>query len=218
MFSGIIEELGIVTSLIRGLQSAKLALSVSKNFTALKVGESIAVNGVCLTVANIRKNSLEFDVSPESLKRSNLQYLKIGDKVNLERALLLSGRLGGHIVTGHVDGVGEIRSKILRDKHVEFQVSVPSKLLNYFVPKGSITIDGISLTVSDVKNLLLIVNIIPHTAKTTTLGDLDVGDRVNIEVDILSKYIERHLKREAGNINEETLSRVGFFPMGWIDN
>lgn len=218
MFSGIIEELGIVTSLIRGSQSAKLTLSVSKDFTVLKVGESIAVNGVCLTVTNIRKNFLEFDVSPESLKRSNLQYFKVGDKVNLEKAILLSGRLGGHIVTGHVDGVGEIRSKVLLDKHIEFQISIPSRLLNYLVPKGSITIEGISLTISDVRNSLLIVNIIPHTAKTTTLGGLDIGDRVNIEVDILSKYIERHLKREAGSINEEMLNKVGYFPMGWIDN
>jgi riboflavin synthase len=218
MFTGIIGELGIVTSLIRGSQSAKLTLSVGKNFASVKEGESVSVNGVCLTAVKIRRHFIEFDLSPESLKRSTLQHLKVGDKVNLERALPISGRMGGHIVTGHVDGVGEIKEKINFGKHLELRISVPSQLLRYMVSKGSITVDGISLTISNIKNSLLVVNIIPHSAKSTTLGDINVGDRVNIEVDILSKYIERHLKKEAQAIGEDTLSRVGFFPMGWIDN
>jgi riboflavin synthase len=218
MFTGIIEELGIVTSLIRGSQSAKLTLSVSKNLAGVKTGESISVDGVCLTVTNVRRNFLEFDVSHESLKRSTLQLLKVGDKVNLERALPMAGRMGGHIVTGHVDGTGEVRNKTMLDKHVELQISVPSRLLRYMVPKGSIALNGISLTISEIRNSMLIINVIPHSAKSTTLGDIEVGDRLNIEVDILSKYIERHLKREASAITEDTLSRAGFFPMGWIDN
>lgn len=218
MFTGIIEELGIVTSLIRGSQSAKLTLSVSKNFTGVKNGESVSVDGACLTVTNIRRNFLEFDVSPESLKRSTLQLLKVGDKVNLERALPMAGRLGGHIVTGHVDGTGEVRNKTTQDKHIELQISVPSRLLRYLVPKGSITLNGISLTISEIRNSMLIINVIPHSAKSTTLGDIQIGDRLNVEVDILSKYIERHLKKEANVMTEDTLSRAGFFPMGWIEN
>jgi riboflavin synthase len=218
MFTGIIEELGIVASLVRGTQSAKLTLSVSKQFAEIKEGDSIAINGVCLTATNLRKNQIEFDISDESLKKSTLQFIKVGDKANLERALLLSGRLGGHIVTGHVDGVGEIRNTIVRDKHFELHISIPSSLLRFLVQKGSITLNGVSLTVNDIRNGLMVLNIIPHTAKSTNLGDLNIGDKVNLEVDILSKYIERHLKREAGAINEEMFAKSGFFPMGWIEN
>lgn len=218
MFTGIIEEIGLVIALIRGSQSAKLTVSVARNISETKVGDSISINGVCLTAANIRKNFIEFDISSETLKRADLQYLKVGDKVNIERALLLSGRLGGHMVTGHIDGMGEIRNKISYEKDFSLHISVPSELLHYMVVKGSITIDGVSLTITDLRDGLLMVNVVPHTAKASTLGQLNIGDRVNLEVDILSKYIERHLKRETGSVTEDTMVRVGFLPMGWIDN
>jgi riboflavin synthase len=218
MFTGIIEELGIVTSLIRGSQSGKLTISVSKNLAGIKAGESMAVNGVCLTATGIRRNFIEFDISAETLKRSGLQDLKIGDKVNLERALLVSGRLGGHLVSGHVDGVGEIRKRVDSGKDFELHISIPSELLHYLVPKGSLALDGVSLTIADMRNALVVVSVVPHTAKTTTLGEKSVGDRVNVEVDVLSKYIERHLRGEAKGITDDTLVRVGYLPMGWIDN
>ena len=218
MFTGIIEELGIVTSLIRGSQSGKLTISVSKSFAGTEAGESIAVNGVCLTATGIRRNFIEFDISAETLKRSGLQDLKIGDKVNLERALLVSGRFGGHLVSGHVDGVGEIRKRVDSGKDFELHISIPSELLHYLVPKGSIALDGVSLTIADMRNALVVVSVIPHTAETTTLGEKNVGDRVNVEVDVLSKYIERHLRGEAKGITDDTLARVGYLPMGWIDN
>ncbi|MBN2057668.1 MAG: riboflavin synthase [Candidatus Saganbacteria bacterium] len=219
MFTGIIEELGIVTSIIRGSSAGKLTLSVSRNLAAAKVGDSIAVNGVCLTVANIRRNFLEFDLSSETMKRSTFSETKIGDKVNLERALPMTGRLGGHIVSGHVDGMGEIRKKLAKGKGFELYLSLPSELLRYLVPKGSITIDGISLTVADLRGGLALISLIPQTASATTLGWKNVGDRVNVEVDILSKYIERHLKGELSKgMTEEVLTKGGYLPMGWIEN
>ncbi len=219
MFTGIIEELGIVTSLIQSSQNTRLTISAQEVATEIKIGESIAVNGVCLTAANFRKNFIEFDISPQTLHKSTLRDLKVGEKVNLERALKLSTRLGGHLVTGHVDGIGEIRNIVNRGKSYEFHISIPSELLRFLVPRGSITLDGISLTVSDVRGGLLLVSIIPHTASVTTLKGKRIGHRLNIEVDILSKYMERHLMKAAsGGVTEESLAKMGFFPMGWIDN
>jgi riboflavin synthase len=215
MFTGIIEEKGIVTSIIRASHSGKLTLSVSRVLAESKIGDSLAVNGVCLTVADIRRNFLEFDFSAETLKKTALMDVRVGDKANLERALPLSGRLGGHMVTGHVDGLGEVRKKA---GNLELHVSIPSELLIYLVPKGSIALDGVSLTVTDLRDALMVVTIVPHTARSTTLGEKNVGDRVNIEVDILSKYIEKHLKGETRGITEDTLLRVGYLPMGWIEN
>ncbi len=218
MFTGIIEELGIVASFIRGAQSAKLTISVSKNFAATKVGESIAVNGACLTVTNIKRNLFEFDISPETVKRTTLNELKIGDKVNLERAIPVAGRLGGHLVSGHVDGVGEIKRKVSQGKGLEMYVSLPSDLIRYLVPKGSVTLDGISLTVAGIQRGLLVVSVVPHTARSTTLALKTMGDKLNIEVDILSKYIERHLKGQMKGLTEDTLTQAGYLPMGWIEN
>jgi riboflavin synthase len=218
MFTGIIEELGIVTSLIRGSQSGKLTVSTSKEFARIRIGESIAVNGVCLTVTAVRRNFVVFDISAETLRKSTLQDIRIGDKVNLEKALLVSGRLGGHLVTGHVDGIGEIRNKAGSGEGFDLQISVPSDLLRYLVPKGSITLDGVSLTVANLQNSLVVVSIVPHTASSTTLGEKNIGDNLNIEADILSKYIERHLKGEAKGITEDSLVKMGYLPMGWIEN
>jgi riboflavin synthase len=219
MFTGIIEELGLVASFIRGSHSAKLAVTASEEFAKIKVGESIAVNGACLTATSVRENKIEFDVSAETIKKTTLNELRVGDKVNLEKALLFSGRLGGHMVSGHVDGIGEIRNKITLENSFELHISIPSELLHYLVSKGSIALDGVSLTVADIRNGLIIINVIPHTARSTVLADKKIGDKVNIEVDLLSKYIEKHLEGEFNQgITDETLSRTGFFPMGWIDN
>jgi len=218
MFTGIIEQAGMVAALIRGPHSAKLAISANKLFDGLKVGESVAINGVCLTATGVRRGFAEFDLSSETLGKSTLGELKIGDKVNLEMALPLSGRLGGHLVTGHIDGVGEIRKKAVSGESFELYLSIPSEILRYLVPKGSIAIDGVSLTVADFMDGLLRISVIPQTARMTTLGSLSVGNRVNIEVDLLSKYIEKHLRGEPKGITDETMVRVGFLPMGWTDN
>lgn len=214
MFTGIIEEQGVVTSIIKGSNRARLTISAEKTLKDLKIGESIAVNGVCLTIVNLRKNFVEFDVSSESLKNTTLGELSIGERVNLERALLLSARWGGHFVTGHIDGIGEIKNKI----NNELYLSLPSDLLRYLVPKGPIAIEGISLTIAEIREGLVKIAIIPHTAKSTTLGEKSIGDKVNIEVDILSKYIERHLHGEAKEVTNDTLVKVGFLPLGWLDN
>jgi riboflavin synthase len=218
MFTGIVEQVGVVASLIRGQQSAKLMIAAPKIFEDLKVGDSVAVDGCCLTVTHERRGFAEFDISAESLKRTTLGELRIGSKVNLERALMLSSRLGGHLVTGHIDGVGEIRSKIARAEGVELQLSVPSDLLQYLVVKGSLALDGISLTVADFRDGLVVLSIVPQTLKATNLGQRNVGDRLNLEVDLLSKYIEKHLRGEPKGITDETMMRVGFLPMGWSDN
>lgn len=214
MFTGIIEQIGVVASIIKAQQAAKLVVSGGKYFDDLRVGESVAVDGVCLTASHARRGFAEFDLSPESLKRTTLGEIKISDKVNLERALPVNGRMGGHLVTGHADGVGEIRNR----EGFDLYLSIPSELLVYLVPKGSIAVDGISLTVADFRDGLLRISIIPHTAKTTTLGIKKIGDRVNIEIDILSKYMEKHLRGEPKGVTEEMMIKMGIMPMGWTDN
>lgn len=218
MFTGIIEQIGMVAALIRGSQSAKLAVSAPKIFDDVKIGDSVSVNGACLTITSVRRNFAEFDLSSETIKRSAFAEVKIGDRVNLEKALPLSGRLGGHLVTGHVDGVAEIKNKVVSGEGFDLYLSIPSELLRYLVPKGSIAIDGISLAIADFRDGLLCISVIPHTATSTTLGLKGIGDRVNVEVDLLSKYIEKHLKGEPKGISEEVMVRMGILPMGWTDN
>ncbi|MFA6170557.1 MAG: riboflavin synthase [Candidatus Margulisiibacteriota bacterium] len=219
MFTGIIEQIGSVASLVRQANAAKLVIYGRKFFEGTKVGESISVNGVCLTITHLRRDYAEFDVSSETLKKSTIGDLRISDKVNLEKALLVSARLGGHIVTGHIDGVGEIRETVRSGDGVDFYLSIPSDVMNYFVTKGSIAIEGVSLTVAGFRDGQLRVSVIPLTLKQTTLGSLAAGDKVNIEVDIFSKYIERHLQREEGSeLLDDPMMRVGFLPMGWIEN
>ncbi len=218
MFTGIIEQIGVVASVIRSPQVAKLVIAGGKYFDDLKVGDSISVNGACLTVTAVRRGFAEFDISTETLKKSSLHELKISDKVNLEKALPVSGRLGGHLVTGHVDGIGEIKNKVVHGESFDLYVSIPSELLVYLVPKGSIAVDGVSLTVADFRDGLLRVAVIPHTVKTTTLGVRKIGERVNIEVDLISKYIEKHLKGEPKGVTDEMMMKMGILPMGWMEN
>jgi riboflavin synthase len=218
MFTGIIEQIGVVASFIRTQQAAKLVISGGKYFDDLKPGDSIAVNGACLTVVQVRRGFAEFDVSAETLKRSALIDLRISDKVNLEKALPVAGRLGGHLVTGHVDGTAEVKKIAKNGEGFDLWLSIPSELLRYLVAKGSIAVDGASLTVADFRDSLLKVSVIPHTAKHTTLTDKQVGDRVNIEVDLISKYIEKHLMGEPRGVSDEMMMRLGIMPMGWTDN
>jgi len=206
MFTGIIEDLGTVKKI------TKTQITVKTKLDALKIGDSICVSGVCLTIVKCQmlnaKCQMIFDISEETFKKTNLGELKIGSIVNLERALKFDGRLGGHFVTGHIDGVGKIIviSLFQNCEIVKFLNS--ENLSKYIVEKGSITIDGISLTVVEKKTNSFSAAIIPHTLKNTTLGIKKVGDTVNIETDILAKYILQ--QKEKNKITSETLKRTGF--------
>jgi riboflavin synthase len=191
MFTGIIEELGTVKELKKGAASATLKVQASKVAADLGKGDSISVNGVCLTVVEFSKAGFTAEAMAETLRATNLGGLRPGDRVNLERALSPSGRLGGHIVSGHVDGVGAIKSVVREDIAQVFTVEAPEAVMRYIIKKGSIAVDGISLTVVDFEEGSFSVSIIPHTAKETTLGIKKTGDRVNLEPDLIAKYVER---------------------------
>ena len=193
MFTGIVEEIGTVVSVTQGAKAAKLALQGNLIFEDMHIGDSIAVNGVCLTVTEKTSNTFIVDVMPETLRRSSLGKLSKGSKVNMERAMAANGRFGGHIVSGHIDGTGEIESFIREDNAVWVTVKASPKLLKYIIEKGSIAIDGISLTVAYVDDRCFKVSLIPHTASNTTLLAKKAGDIVNLENDIVGKYIDKFL-------------------------
>lgn len=218
MFTGIIEEVGIVSSIVRKAHGANLSISLKKALNDLALGDSVAVNGVCLTVADISRNAFSANISEESLKVSNLSQLKSGQKVNIERALTLSTRVGGHIMTGHIDGIVELKGKIARDDGYEIIFSAPQKLRKYIIEKGSVGIDGISLTVSKVSNDGFSIMIVPFTARYTTLGQKQIGDKINFEADIISKYLEGLLQGEAPSATEKVFLNAGFLPIGITDN
>ncbi len=194
MFTGIIEEVGAVEGLESRAAGSRIRVRAPLVSSGLGKGDSICVNGVCLTAVDLRAGSFSADVSPETLSRSDLGQLRQGSLVNLERALQPSSRLGGHIVQGHVDGVGEVESlDPLGDDNWWLQVRVPPELDRYLVFKGSIAIDGISLTVARVEGGVISVTIIPHTYANTNLREKKPGDRVNLETDVLAKYVEKML-------------------------
>jgi len=209
MFTGIVETVGIVKDAARRGEDALLAISTSMGLDDVRVGDSIAVSGACLTVVAVAKGSFSADVSAETLAKTTLKDLKAGDKVNLERALTLNTPMGGHFVLGHVDCVGDIRERKERSNSIIFGVEVGEETGRYIVQKGSIALDGISLTVNRYEKNRFYVNIIPHTARETTLGFKKAGDRVNVETDILGKYVERFIHPGRG-INEDFLSKHGF--------
>ena len=218
MFTGIIEELGIIQEIKKGSKSSKLLIKANKVLENTKIGDSICTNGVCLTVASLKTNSFEADVMAETLRRSNLGDLKVGSKVNLERALSLQSRLGGHIVSGHIDGTGEIISLIKEDNATWVTIKTINNILRYIVLKGSITIDGISLTVAYVDDKSFKVSIIPHTSQETTLLNKTNGDTVNLECDVISKYVEKLMElgpmdkcNKSASITEDFLKINGFF-------
>lgn len=187
MFSGIIEELGIVKKISRSGNNTVLEIQADKTLEDTKIGDSIAVNGSCLTLIKKNRDSLSFEVMPETLKVTNLGSFGISDKVNLERSLKIGDRLSGHFVSGHIDCLGLIRKKNYVAGNLSFEIAVPGKFLGCILPKGSIAIDGISLTIVDKKSNTFTVYIIPHTLKNTTLGFKGPSDQVNLEFDILAK-------------------------------
>ena len=193
MFTGIIEELGTVESLTLGRESAVLRVRAPQVLTDATPGASIAVNGVCLTVVDHDDESFSVDVMAETLRRSSMGALRPGSRVNLERAMAASGRLGGHIVQGHVDATGEIVAREPGDHWEVVTIALPDAVARYVVEKGSIAVDGISLTVASVAPGRFTVSLIPTTLALTTLGSARVGDPVNLEVDVLAKYVERLL-------------------------
>jgi len=191
MFTGIVEELGRVQSIAAGSRSARLTIECSKVLDGVQLGDSIAVNGVCLTVTAFNDRSFSVDVMAETLKRSNLGSLVPGERVNLERALRLSDRLGGHLVSGHIDGVGTLLREEWEDFARVLEISAPPNVLRYTIEKGSVAVDGISLTVVKLTEKSFFVSLIPHTQSITTLGFKKIGDTVNLEGDIIGKYVER---------------------------
>jgi len=198
LFTGLIIEMGEVTSIRRRSGGAILSLKADDVASTAEIGDSISVNGVCLTITEIRTQNSElfFDLSDETLSSTNLGELKPGDKINLEPSLRPDSKIGGHFVTGHVDAVGRIGSKTNLGDMIKVKIDAPSKVINFLVEKGSVAVDGISLTVVDILKDGFTVVIIPHTAKLTTMGYKDVGDTVNIESDILGKYVAKFLNKE----------------------
>ena len=193
MFTGIIEEIGHVKSLHRGAKSFTLEVEADVVMQGTQVGDSIATNGVCLTVTSLTGHGFTADVMPETVQRTALGELKAGSPVNLERALSLQTRLGGHIVSGHIDGTGRIADRRQDDTALWLTVECDSRLLRYVIEKGSITIQGVSLTVARVDERSFAVSLIPHTQAATTLHAARIGDRVNLENDIIAKYVEKLL-------------------------
>lgn len=191
MFTGIIEEVGRVASLRRGAHSCVLTIEASRVLEDVSVGDSIATNGVCLTVTSFTSSAFTADVMHETIDRSSLGSLKPGSPVNLERALPANGRFGGHIVSGHIDGVGTVSAVAADDNAVWYTIEAAPAILRHIVEKGSIAIDGISLTVASVDGRSFRVSIIPHTRAETTLAARRVGDVVNLECDVVGKYVER---------------------------
>ena len=192
MFTGIIEAIGEVTHIESKAKDSRLNITATDfNLNEVKIGDSIAINGVCLTVINKSTNSFKADVSAETLNKSSLASLQIGSKINLEKAMKANGRFDGHIVSGHVDDIGVIVSKKTLGESIQFAIKVPANLSKYIAVKGSICIDGTSLTVNEINDCEFFVNIIPHTIKSTIIDYYQVGTKVNLEIDIIARYLER---------------------------
>lgn len=217
MFTGIVEEMGVIKSIRKGASSAVLEIQAQVVLEDVHIGDSIAVNGVCLTVTSFTPTTFTADVMHETLNRSSLANLRPGSRVNLERAMAANGRFGGHIVAGHVDGVGTVLQTRKDDNAIWYTIGASPEVLRYVVEKGSITIDGISLTVAKVTDADFSISAIPHTVAVTVLQDRKPGDTVNLETDIIGKYVEKLLtpqaqptQRPTSNITREFLSRYGY--------
>ena len=191
MFTGIIEEIGTIKGIRRGNRSVVVEIGAAKVLEDTKVGDSIATNGVCLTVTALGNGGFTADVMPETMERSNLGSLKPGDRVNLERALCLNSRLGGHMVAGHIDGTGRITDRVKDENAVWLTVRTTPEILRYVVEKGSVAIDGVSLTIAYADEQVFKVSVIPHTQEETTLVKKEIGDVVNLENDMIVKYVEK---------------------------
>ena len=202
IFTGLIEEKGSVYRIETGAQSVKLTIRADKVLKDVKIGDSIAVNGVCLTVVSFTHQHFTVEAMPETVKKTTLKSLTNGEILNLERALQLNDRLGGHLVQGHIDGIGTILKKERQDIAILYSVSAPAEVMKYTVKKGSIAIDGVSLTVIETLNDSFTISLIPHTAQTTVLGDKKPGDLVNLESDIIGRYVEKLLEPSGGKPKE----------------
>ena len=209
MFTGIIQDVGTITSIKKGPKSQVMTIETSI-LEEVNNGESIATNGLCLTVTSKTNHQFSVDIMAESLRRSNLGKLQIGSKVNLEKAMAMGDRFGGHMVSGHIDDVGIISKTFVEDNATWVDIDVPEHLRKYCILKGSIAIDGISLTVSKLTSKGVSVSIIPHTKDQTTLLDKKVGDHVNLEMDMMIKYVEQLMKPVKDNLTEETLKTYGY--------
>ncbi|MDI6686675.1 MAG: riboflavin synthase [Desulfobacterales bacterium] len=204
MFTGIIEGLGTIAEIRSSGRGKRLLIDADLPLDQTKIGDSIAINGVCVTVVIIAGKRFEVDISPETIAKTTFSTAKIGDRVNLERALRLSDRIDGHLVSGHVDGIGTIKNKKKAGNAIIVAINVPEILSRYMITKGSVAVDGISLTINNRSRDCFDVSIIPHTAKLTTVGFKKVGDHVNIETDMIGKYIENFIaKKPANNIKKE---------------
>ena len=211
MFTGLIEDIGTVAKMERRGEGIRITISFSSEFDDLKMGDSISADGVCLTITHLQDQIFSAEASAETVGRTTLGNKKPQQKVNLERALRLNDRLGGHLVTGHVDEVAKITAITPEGSSQKITLQVTEKSVRYLVEKGSVTVDGISLTVNEVKSDRFSVNIIPHTALNTTLGSKKVGDEVNIETDILGKYVEKLITKGPGKkVDVALLSEHGF--------
>ncbi|EKO3404298.1 riboflavin synthase [Vibrio fluvialis] len=206
MFTGIVEAVGTLTAIMPKGEDITISVDAGKlDMGDVKLGDSIATNGVCLTVVEFNSHSYSADLSLETLKKSGFADYKVGDKVNLEKAMLPTTRFGGHIVSGHVDGVGEIVERNPVGRAIELWVAMPAELSKYVAEKGSITVDGISLTVNDLRKNAFKLTIVPHTTQETTIDHFQVGRKVNLEVDVLARYLERLLN---GGRDEQPESRI----------
>lgn len=211
MFTGIIAAVGQLKSLESRGGDIRLHIDPAKlDLTDVKLGDSIAVNGVCLTVVEMASRSLQFDVSQETLQRTSLGQLKTGSEANLEKALAVGDRLGGHMVSGHVDGLGEVISKTASARSWQYKIKVPAELERYIAEKGSITIDGVSLTVNGVFDGGFDINIIPHTLEETIIKHYQTGTKVNLEVDLIARYLERLLPPIGSTISRDFLTQQGY--------
>lgn len=209
MFTGIVEEIGKVKNVQRGAKSITFCIEASKVLEDTKVGDSICTNGVCLTVTDISpaaegKGWFKADVMPETIRKTSMAQLLVGSKVNLERALTLNTRLGGHIVSGHVDGIGHVVRKEQDDIAIWLWIECDTNLMRYIIPKGSVTLQGVSLTVAKVEATRFAVSLIPHTQEETTLHASVVGDVVNIETDIIAKYVEKLMVKNDDDQSDKT--------------
>lgn len=210
MFTGIVEEIGTVQAVSKGMQAMELAVAANIVLCDVRLGDSIAVNGVCLTVTSFSSSRFTADVMPETFRSSNLHMLKAGDKVNLERAIGANGRFGGHFVSGHIDDVGAIQSIQYESNAVKVQISIPRSLAAQCIKKGSVTIDGTSLTIFDVTKSSITVSLIPHTFKESVIGQKKVGALVNVETDMLSKYVQHYLHGKESTLTMDFLTKNGF--------
>lgn len=202
MFTGIVEEVGTVKEIVRKRASVRIAVACIKVLEDTKTGDSIAVNGICLTVSEMKNGWFAADVMPETMRRSGLGRLRPGDSVNLERALRLADRLGGHIVSGHIDGTGAVIGRTEEENAIWLTVKAPDAILKYIMEKGSVALDGTSLTVASVDDRNFTVSLIPVTARDTVLGKRRPGDEINIECDMIGKYVEKLLGRAQNGVQE----------------